>query len=143
MYQYSLYLFKSDYAQHFYYKIDTVYRFLYEQLLEYPEEARSQYKLVLDKINTKDLYLHLNDAIDHELTLKINRDQIMIGVEGQFINIEVDEYVLTIHAQSIIDLDQLLFQYLKSFHPHIFAVNFETFECGWITPFAGKEIYSL
>ncbi|MGP4072159.1 sporulation inhibitor of replication protein SirA [Piscibacillus sp. B03] len=144
MYQYSLYLVKSGYAQHFYYKIDTVYRFLYEQMIENPDnEAQGQYKLVLDKANAKDLFLHLNYWADPKFTIEHKHNQIIISYQNQSVLIKVNEYYMTIFAETIVDLDQLLFQYLKTFHPHLFVVNYETYECGWITPFVGKHIYSL
>ncbi|TFB23122.1 sporulation inhibitor of replication protein SirA [Filobacillus milosensis] len=143
MYQYSLYLLKSDYAKHFYYKIDTVYRFLYEQMIECPQDSKEQYKLVLDKLNSKDLFLHMNYWKDESIDVEMKRNHLTVTSNGQQMFIKVEDYVINIHTQSIVDLDRLLFQYLKTFHPHIFAVNYETLECGWITPFVGKEIYSL
>lgn len=142
MYQYSLYLFKSDYARHFYYKIDTVYQFLYEQMVKDPLKS-NQYKLVLDKLSAKELFLHLNYWIQDDVSLDIKRNQIMITKGQQHVFIEVSDYVIHVSAESIVDLDRILFQNLKTFHPHIFAVNYEIYECGWITPFVGKEIYSL
>lgn len=143
MYQYSLYLVKSDYAQHFYYKIDTVYRFLYEQMMKNPDRTKDQYKMVLDKANAKDVFLHLNYWVSHDISLNIDRNQITVSYNQQQVYIEVNDFDMTILAESIVDVDKLLFQYLKTFHPHIFAVNYETYECGWITPLVGKQIYSL
>ncbi|MFD2638410.1 sporulation inhibitor of replication protein SirA [Piscibacillus salipiscarius] len=144
MYQYHLYLVKSDYAKHFYYKIDTVYRFLQEQMMDQPSKsAQGQYKLVLDKVYAKDLFLHLNYWKDQDIHINMNRNHINLMDCKQSISLTVNDYSISISAETIVDLDQILFRSIKTFHPHVFVVNYETYECGWITPFVGKQIYSL
>ncbi|GEL76300.1 sporulation inhibitor of replication protein SirA [Tenuibacillus multivorans] len=143
MYQYSVYLFKSDYALHFYYKIDIVYRFLYKQKLAGEGSDHKQYQSVLDKVNRDDLLSHLNLWVDDGVSIEAKKNQLMIERSSQKIYVHIADYAITILADSIVDLDGLLFQYIKTFHPHIFAVNYETKECGWITPFAGKQIYLM
>ncbi|MGM8216232.1 sporulation inhibitor of replication protein SirA [Bacillaceae bacterium W0354] len=142
MYQYSLYLFKARFAEHFYYKIDVLYRFLFEQVHSTDEQTPNQLITVLDEMNLSDIVFHLQyelkniqcDVYNNTINIKSGKDEVIV---------HVSDFSLDIYADSLFVADRLFFRYIKSFHPHIFVVNFDTFDCGWISPLAKRELYRI
>ncbi|GEN45010.1 sporulation inhibitor of replication protein SirA [Alkalibacillus haloalkaliphilus] len=146
MYQYSLYFFKPTYAIHFYYKVDVLYRFLdqYRKGKYTDDTTQRQVSFVLEYVILNDVYEHLtSQKFSHKLDVKAENNELIIKSDSLDMKAVRNGYAIDVYANSLIDADQLFFQYIKEFHPYVFVVNFDSRECGWILPLAKKANYHI
>lgn len=140
MQQFSVFLIQKNYAEHFYYKIDILFRFLKEQLTKNHQQNLNQLEEVLNKIDIFDLLFHFQHHLND---YQFEENKIIIKNSLDEVIIQINDYCLNVQADSILIADQLFFRYIKSFNPHLFVINFETNDCGWISPLENRELYRL
>ncbi|MET3682226.1 hypothetical protein ABID56_000305 [Alkalibacillus flavidus] len=140
MYQYSLYFFEPDYAYHFYYKVDVLYRFIKEQLHE-PQTDTS--KRQADHILVKpDCHLVIDQLLTEEMDksyLELANDQFELKNSDGNITVQQHGYALTVFAPSLLEADAIVFEAIKRCYRYTFVVNFQTEECGWVLPLTNRS----
>ncbi|GAA0461989.1 sporulation inhibitor of replication protein SirA [Alkalibacillus silvisoli] len=146
MYQYSLYFFKPIYAIHFYYKVDVIYRFLwqYHNGNNTDTSTLKQVNSVLEEFHIEDIHKHLsNPKFINDLDIRVENKELLIDSEKLNMKVVQNGFAVDIYTDSLIDADELFFQYIKEYHPYVFVVNFASRECGWILPLAKKANYHI
>lgn len=63
-----------------------------------------------------------------------NGHQFEIQKDDSFVFLQLHEHYLTFYCDTISDAENILFPFLRLFHPYLFVVGISVDDYGWMTP---------
>lgn len=137
---------KKEFAHHYFYKSDILYRFLklYQNNKD-REDLSTQYHYITNNFPERTLISHL-----HRINVQKEHNQFEINKNGQYVNLHIEKKYLSFSCKNLIDAEELLFPTLRLFQPLLFIMSKTDMEdYGWISPvqksseyYNGQVLYS-
>ena len=135
MKEYSIYLIKEEFAKHYYYKSDILYRFLREyHIKQSRKDLVTQFNFITESFPKDSLLSQLLRQSKNTFNKKRNGGIIELGNKHSFISLHIDEKQIKFRCETLQDAESLLFPVLRRFHPFIFIIDNQYENFGWISP---------
>lgn len=140
MKKFLIYCIKDEFAEHYYYKSDVLFRFLKSHR---EKRTRKDFNLQFDYI-TKDfpdnLIYQLISQLRHVNSMQFFKHDNHLKLYGDYydLSLYIYEKQLTIHCQSLYEAEAILFPALRLFHPYLFIIDNHFEEFGWLSPDKNK-----
>ncbi|WP_284140046.1 MULTISPECIES: sporulation inhibitor of replication protein SirA [unclassified Virgibacillus] len=131
MQSYSIYWIKEEFAVHYFYKSDLLYRFLkaYEQDKE-REDYALQYEFITNEFDADLILSHLRDNI--EVQKRSNAHQ--LSTDSRCLTLHMRKKQIKFQCQTIHEAENMLFPFLRQVHPYLFVIGNNPVRYGWISP---------
>ncbi|WP_339215153.1 sporulation inhibitor of replication protein SirA [Ornithinibacillus sp. FSL M8-0202] len=135
MKEYTVYWIKEEFAKHYYYKSDILYRFIKEyHLNQFRNDLHMQFHYITENFPKDALTSQLWRQPKNTLG-KINSCEMLeLGNKREFITLQIEEKHIKFRCETLQDAEALLFPTLRRFHPYLFIINSEYENYGWISP---------
>lgn len=141
MIEYNVFWIKEEFAYHYFYKSDILYRFIKSyQNNKSRQDLSSQYNYITNVFPKNTLVSHLHQ--DKQIQIAMKDYQLKIYNKERHIYLQIEEKYLTFYCHSLHDAEELLFPSLRLFHPLLFVVGTYVEDYGWITSIV-KNNYKL
>ncbi|WP_138414669.1 sporulation inhibitor of replication protein SirA [Aquibacillus sediminis] len=136
MHQYSTFWIKDEFHYHYFYKSDILRRFLTECLtFSYTnKQLKDQFDFITQEIPYKLLLQHVKSFHKQQLDVIIKGEILEMIKGNRAVTISFHKRFFTIHAHSLEEADDLIFQPLKSLHPSFFIIEKDSTNSGWVSP---------
>jgi hypothetical protein len=135
MKEYKIYWIKEEFARHYYYKSDILYRFLREY---HNKQSRNdlvtQFNFVTECFPKDSLISQLIRQPKNTFNKKRISSEIEIGNIHNFIALHIDEKQIKFRCETLQDAESLLFPTLRGLHPYLFIIDDHYENFGWISP---------
>lgn len=141
MKEYHIYWIKDEFADHYYYKCDLLYRFIqaYQE-----NNVRIDLALQFNYI-TSNFPMDLLNAIIYKLKkspsiriIKAGNNQLDLRSEKSYLKFYINKERLILQCDSLQDAEKILFPSLRGVYPYLFVINPHYNEYGWISPGINK-----
>lgn len=148
MLQYQIFAIKKDFAYHYYYKGDMLYRFIQHYVEnKHCEDFSKQYHYITRDIPEN---VFLSNLKQKNINSKVIDPQtIQISDTHQKIYLQIHKRHITIYCPSLIEPEKLIFPLLRKLNRHLFVVGINVQEYGWLTSLSKiedmhhQELYSF
>ncbi|QTM99503.1 sporulation inhibitor of replication protein SirA [Sediminibacillus dalangtanensis] len=137
---YSIFLVNSEFANHYYYRSEILYRFL-RKFDVYPVDSINykQSRYVTSEIPVRELMDYL--ALCHSGENAFEKKGNVLRIEGQS---DVAELLIAgtcIYgsSSSFSGAEKLLFQYFRRFNSRFFIIEYDSDNYGWISPIGKRH----
>jgi hypothetical protein len=135
MKEYKIYWIKEEFARHYYYKSDILYRFLREfHSQKYRVDLVSQFDFITESFPKDSLTLQLLRKPQNKLQNEKNIDIVDIKDKHSLISLHIEEKQIKFRCETLQDAETLLFPSLRQFHPFLFIIDDDYENYGWISP---------
>ncbi|MFD2045744.1 sporulation inhibitor of replication protein SirA [Ornithinibacillus salinisoli] len=135
MKEYSIYWIKEEFAAHFFYKSDILYRFIKSYLLhETREDLSLQFEYITNNFPNASIISHIKKHVPNNISYQINGNDIKIKDDSQYITLHIYEKHIKFRCESLQGAEKLLFPVLRLIYPFLFIVDEEGSNFGWISP---------
>ncbi|GGA62282.1 sporulation inhibitor of replication protein SirA [Ornithinibacillus halotolerans] len=133
MKEYRVYWIKEEFARHYYYKSDILYRFIkeYDQK-QFRTDLVTQFHFITKGFPKDSIIYQLTKQPN--ITIKKNNGHIEIENNYNFISLLIDEKQIKFRCETLQDAESLLFPTLRKFHPYLFITGNSYENFGWISP---------
>ncbi|MFC4557223.1 sporulation inhibitor of replication protein SirA [Virgibacillus kekensis] len=140
MNHYSIYWIKEEFARHFFYRGDIVYRFIKDyQVNGHRGDLKSQFDYVTREFSCSDIITHIRkNNTCSKLSMEVEGDFLKIWSKRRYISLHIEKKRINFRSEIILDAEETLFPTLRSFHPHLFVMGEDSTNYGWISP-VGQE----
>jgi hypothetical protein len=133
--EYKVYWIKEEFAKHYYYKSDILYRFLQEyHLQKQRNDLRMQFNFVTESFPKDPLISQLIRQPRNTYRKDYNGESLSIGNKQELITLHIEEKHIKFRCETLQDAESLLFPTLRRFHPFLFIVDDNSDNYGWISP---------
>ncbi|WP_027963274.1 sporulation inhibitor of replication protein SirA [Halalkalibacillus halophilus] len=141
MYQYSLFFFKPNYGEHFYFKVSLLYKLLKKYKMQSLQDGitTKQIKYALEEVKLEQLFSYLKNSTTANVNW-IDEETFEMQSGNKRIIVKKSSNGLELYATSLIELETLLLKYLKKYHEYIFVLNETSVEFGWVRPYKRKKL---
>jgi Sporulation inhibitor of replication protein SirA len=138
-----VYLIKEEFATHYYYKSDILYRFL----LEYHDKQSrhdlfTQFHFITKSFPKDSLISQLIRQPKNTLHKEKKSEIIELGNKHSYIALHIYEKHIKFRCETLQDAEELLFATLRRFYPYIFIVDNHYENYGWISPVRTSSVYN-
>ncbi|WP_026907543.1 sporulation inhibitor of replication protein SirA [Paucisalibacillus globulus] len=135
MKEYKIYWIKEEFAKHYYYKSDILYRFIREYHSKHSRnDLVTQFNFITESFPKYSLTSQLLRQSNNTFNREQNGDYIELGNKKGFISLHIDEKQIKFRCETLQDAESLLFPVLRRFHPFIFIIDNQYENFGWISP---------
>ncbi|WP_042144657.1 sporulation inhibitor of replication protein SirA [Paucisalibacillus sp. EB02] len=135
MKEYKIYWIKEEFAKHYYYKSDILYRFLREfHNKQYRVDLVSQFNFITESFPKDLLMFQLLRQPKNKLQSDHTFDKIELENKHSFISLHIEEKQIKFRCETLQDAETLLFPALRRFHPYLFIIDDYYENYGWISP---------
>lgn len=144
MNKYYVFWIKEEFAYHYFYKNDILYRFLsaYQENKDRTDLFR-QYNYITNRFPISMLISHLHRSPNQSAQSNINENKIEIYNHQRYLTLHIHEKHLIFHCESLYDAEELLFPTLRIFQPLLFVMSeINQGEYGWISPVTKNRKYN-
>lgn len=143
MKEYTIYWVKEEFAIHYYYKSDILYRFLNEYHLNHSRnDLVLQFNFITESFPKASLISQLIRQPRNTLSAKNSREFLEIGNKYDFIALHIAEKHIKFRCETLEDAEALLFPTLRRIHPYLFIVENDGENYGWISPVRTSYTYN-
>lgn len=150
MKEYKVYWIKEEFARHYYYKSDILYRFIQEY---HAKQARhdlvSQFHFITESFPKDSIKSQLIRQPLNTLNLLGKDNHVEIGNSHNYISLHIAEKQIKFRCETLQDAETLLFPTLRRLHTYLFIVDSSYENFGWISPVklsngynSGQVLYS-
>lgn len=135
--KYTIFWIKEEFAYHYFYKNEILYRFL--KMYQFNRERHdllSQYNYITNNFSSDGLIKHFKEHFTQEGLIKLEEKTIKLYNESrnQFISLHINKKHLDFYSKSLNDAEDLLFPTLRLYQPLLFIMNQSRQDFGWISP---------
>jgi hypothetical protein len=135
MKEYKIYWIKEEFARHYYYKSDILYRFLREfHRQKNRVDLVSQFNFITESFPKDSLTFQLLRQPKNRLQNEQNIDIVDIENKHSLISLHIEEKQIKFRCETLQDAETLLFPALRQFHPFLFIIDDHYENYGWISP---------
>ncbi|SES77710.1 Protein of unknown function [Oceanobacillus limi] len=135
MKEYSIYWIKEEFASHYFYKSDILYRFINSYLVnKNRKDLLLQFDYITNNFPNTSIISHVKQHLPSNSTCQIEGNQIIIKRDAQVITLHLYEKHIKFRCESLQDAERLLFPMLRLFYPFLFIVDNYYENYGWISP---------
>lgn len=142
--KYYVFWIKEEFAYHYFYKNDILYRFLsaYQEHKDRPD-LFIQYHYITNRFPVKPLISHLHRSPHQNVQSDHHKKKIEIYNHQHYLSLHIHEKQLVFHCESLYDAEELLFPSLRIFQPLLFVMSeMNQGEFGWISPVTKNRKYN-
>ncbi|MEN2766351.1 sporulation inhibitor of replication protein SirA [Ornithinibacillus xuwenensis] len=140
---YTVYWIKNEFAEHYYYKSDILYRFLREFHAKYNRnDLVTQFNFITESFPKEQLSSQLTRLQQNTFRNQAKRNPIELGNTINYITLHINEKHLKFRCETLEDAEALLFPILRRFHPYLFIMDEENENYGWISPVRTSIAYN-
>lgn len=136
MKEYSIYCIKNEFAEHYFYKSDILYRFIksYHQN-RYRKDLNLQFNHITNRF-TNDIVYHIFSQLKMMDTIQIVKkdNQLEFNSQQYYLSLYIYKKQLKFRAESLYEAELMLFPALRLFHPYLFIIESYFNDYGWIAP---------
>ncbi|QHS22342.1 sporulation inhibitor of replication protein SirA [Virgibacillus sp. MSP4-1] len=134
MQKFSLFLIKENVADAYYHKSDILFHFLQRYpSLKNDEVYRKQFLYITQEISTDHLIQFIQKQYPTQ-SVRTSAHQLYITYQSAHIKITVNPTECTVEGSSLHEVEQFVFEYLRSFYSTFFVVNIADQQFGWLSP---------
>ena len=138
--KYYVYSIKEEFAYHYFYKSDILFRFLnLYQENKSRLDLSTQYQYITNDFPEDALISHLRKFYPHKISIQIERNEIIIYNNDQSIKLHIHKKHLEFYCETLYDAEDLLFPILRIFHPLLFIMSTNNIDYGWISPIMNRN----
>lgn len=144
MHEYLVFWIKEEFAFHFFYKNDILYRFLvlYQNNKD-REDLLMQYNYITNNLPKHTIISHLKRFHPNRLDNQSDSNQLEIYSETGHLTLYIYKKHLKILCKTIHEAEELLFPTLRLFQPFLFVMEKKKHKnYGWISPVTKKRKYN-
>lgn len=135
MKEYKVYWIKEEFAKHYYYKCDILFRFLKEHYYnQLRNDLLMQFNFITENFPKDPLISQLIRQPKNTLRREYSMDKLEIGNKREFISLHIEEKHIKFRCETLQDAEALLFPTLRRFHPYLFIIDNDYENYGWISP---------
>ncbi|WP_010093265.1 sporulation inhibitor of replication protein SirA [Ornithinibacillus scapharcae] len=135
MKEYRVYWIKEEFARHYYYKSDILYRFIQEF---HDKQSRpdlvSQFHFITESFPKDSIRSQLVRQPMNTLKKKSIDNHFEIGNSHNYISLHIAEKQIKFRCETLQDAESLLFPTLRRLHTYLFIVDSDYENFGWISP---------
>jgi len=138
---YHIYCIKDEFADHYYYKCDLLYRFIQA----YQEERnRSDLALQFNYITShfpSDLIVAIKSKLKKSHSYKVENEGVNwleLISKGRCLYLYIYKEKMILKCESLHDAETILFPSLRGVYPYLFVIGPLLNEFGWISPDLNK-----
>ncbi|HAM80433.1 sporulation inhibitor of replication protein SirA [Ornithinibacillus bavariensis] len=143
MKEYMVYLIKEEFAIHYYYKSDILYRFLQEYHDEQSRnDLRMQFNFITKGFPKESLTSQLIRQPKNTLYKEKRSEFVELGNRHYYIALHIYEKHIKFRCETLQDAEELLFATLRRIYPYIFIVDNHYENYGWISPVRTSSVYN-
>ncbi|WP_053219571.1 sporulation inhibitor of replication protein SirA [Virgibacillus senegalensis] len=137
---YSIFLVNSEFASHYFYRSEILYRFLSKYDV-YPIDsvAYKQSRYVTAEIPVQQLMDYLAFCHPGENTFQTGTNKLRLETQSDFAELLIDRSCLQGRSSSFAGAENVLFQYLRRFDSRFFIIEYESEKYGWISPIGKRN----
>lgn len=142
--RYFVYSIKEEFAYHYFYKNDILYRFLsaYQENKD-RWDLSLQYDYITNKFPSNMLISHLQRGYNQTVQAKSAKNEFEIYNHQHHLTLHIHEKHITIYCETLYDAEELLFPTLRVFQPLLFVMcRSSQEEYGWISPVTKNRKYN-
>lgn len=144
MNEYLVFWIKEEFAFHYFYKNDVLYRFLvlYQKNKD-RQDLLTQYDHITNVLPKHTIISHLKRFHPNRVSSKYHSNQLEINYETQHLTLYVYKKHLRFYCKTLQDAEELLFPTLRLFQPFLFVMGKKSRgDYGWISPVTKKRKYN-
>lgn len=134
---YYIFWIKEEFAYHYFYKNEILFRFLrMHQNNTNRTDLSTQYRHITYRFSKQKLIAHLKASSPHNISIETEQNEINIyhSEKQQSITLHIHDKHLEFYTESLHDAEELLFKALRLFQPLLFIMHKNTEQFGWISP---------
>lgn len=142
--EYLVFWIKEEFAYHYFYKNDILYRFLklYQKNKD-RQDLSTQYDYITNNFPRHTLVSHLKRFHPNRVHIQKQSNQFEIYNETQYMALHIHKRHLKFYCETLYDAEELLFPTLRLFQPLLFVMGKKDQEdYGWISPVTKNRKYN-
>ncbi|WP_196493886.1 sporulation inhibitor of replication protein SirA [Ornithinibacillus caprae] len=134
MKEFSIYWIKEEFASHYFYKSDILYRFIKSYQKEDRRDLSLQFDYITNNFPSQAIISNMKWYLTNHATYQIDGNEIKIQEQSNNITLHIHEKHIKFRCESLQDAEKLLFPVLRLIYPFLFIVDDHLYNFGWISP---------
>jgi len=140
MKEFSIYCIKDEFAEHYFYKCDILYRFIKSHHANrFRQDLALQFNYITNNFPS-DISFYVMSQLNRMDSIQISKDenQLEIYSDNHYLSLYVHKKQLKFHCKSLYEAENILFPALRLVDPYLFIINHNANEYGWLSPDKNK-----